>query len=227
MLKEILPKGVFNFLLRTRGSLGANPYREYNEKYKCIFIHVPKTGGSSFYESVFKTKRAHLDLKYFQAHDPIRFQKYFKFAFVRDPYSRLVSSYFYTTQVQDHNRIWVKENLQGVTGFEHFVIRLTDRKFRNLVLSHHNFRWQYLFIEDLKGKCALDFIGRFERLQEDYAFVAQKLGVTNPLIHKNSSLHDDYKKYYNDQMLAVVNDIYKKDFEIFAYTMVRSFESEV
>lgn len=224
LLREVFPKKIFNILLRIRGKLGTNPYKEYNEKFKCIFIHVSKTGGSSFYESVFKTKRAHLDLKYFQAHDPVRFKEYFKFAFVRDPYSRLVSSYFYTTQVKDHNSVWVSRNLRAVNNFEEFVLKLSDGKFRNLVLQHNNFRNQHLFIEDLNGNCGLDFIGRFENLKEDYAWISNKLNITNPLIHKNVSAHGQYKQYYNKQTLAIVNKVYWKDFEVFGYPMVSSFE---
>ncbi len=223
LLREVFPKQIFNILLRVRGKFGTNPYREYNEKFKCIFIHVSKTGGSSFYESIFKTKRAHLDLKYFQAQDPVRFKAYFK-AFVRDPYSRLVSSYFYTTQVKDHNRVWVSRNLHAVNNFEEFVLKLSDSKFRDLVLSHNNFRKQHLFIEDLNGKCGLDFIGRFENLKEVYAWISKKLNITNPLIHKNVRTHDQYKQYCNKQTLAIVNQVYRKDFETFCYPMVTSFE---
>ena len=57
-----------------------------------LFIHIPKTAGTSICKAFGVFTRGHASIKKFPAN--IR-HHYFKFCFVRNPYDRLVSSYFY------------------------------------------------------------------------------------------------------------------------------------
>lgn len=212
------PDPVFNFLLKIRGKLGPNPFREYNHQFRCIFIHIPKTGGQSIYQSLFETKRSHIDLKYFEAHNPRLFNEYFKFAFVRNPYSRLVSSFFYTVQAKDHNLNWVNKDLKNDRDFPRFLSALNQSAFRQKVLTHPNFRPQHKFVTNLNGNVALDYTGRFENIGSDFEFLSDKLSIVHKLAHRNKSDHESPENYFNPDSLKLINDMYAIDFEIFGYS---------
>jgi len=154
-------------------------------------------------------------------------ENYFKFAFVRNPWDRLVSEYFYRT-----NRI----KFYTAKTFEGFVLQLED-------LINGKVSWPYarqkklkgedkhLWLNDLKrhlcpqksfivnknGKTAVDFIGRFENYADDCRMLREKFGFSNNLPHANKSKHSHYTNYYNARTRDIVSKVYKEDIEYFGY----------
>lgn len=64
------------------------------DKYKCIFIHVPKTAGVSVAKSLLGKPTVHwsaLNCRLIFGKED--FNNYFKFSFVRNPFTRLISAY--------------------------------------------------------------------------------------------------------------------------------------
>jgi hypothetical protein len=70
---------------------------------------------------------------------------------------------------------------------------------------------------DRDGRLAVDFVGRFERLEPDFDAVARRLGVSRTLPVRNQSPHRDYRTYYDTESQAIVADFYRKDVDLFAY----------
>jgi hypothetical protein len=65
----------------------------------------------------------------------------------------------------------------------------------------------------------LDFIGRFETLNEDYNELKKIIGTSVNLPHINKSNRDvGYKQYYNNKTLKLVSEMYQKDLNNFGYT---------
>ena len=71
------------------------PYRAYTAKKKSIFIHIPKTAGTSILKSLGGWAGDHCSYREYLQASPTKFKEYFKFCFVRNPYDRLVSTYNY------------------------------------------------------------------------------------------------------------------------------------
>jgi hypothetical protein len=61
------------------------------------------------------------------------------------------------------------------------------------------------------------FVGRFENLNKDWAYVASKIGESPVLPKVNSSNHIHYKTYYDDECIEIVADLYRKDIDILGY----------
>jgi hypothetical protein len=193
-----------------------------SHEHKAIMIHVPKTGGTSI-EFAFgfinidkpedfvrrsglaDTDRMgpkHAKSRRLRRMYPDLWKQYFTFAFVRNPWDRLVSSFFWARQGNN-------PRLLEYEDFPHFV-----RDLPNLDRSEDS-QWSY--VSGRQGKQQVEYIGYYERLAEDFDYVCERLGVTLELPHLNASKRRDYRDYYDDETREIVRAVYKDDVEKFGY----------
>jgi len=204
--------------------------------YKCLFIHIPKTAGTSIektldiYGDWRKENREILfgriesgELKNiglktdFLQHVTIAEaqeiscipQDYFSFSFIRNPWDRMVSIY----SNPDNNLVW-KARRMGIDlldlSFEEFVLEIGR-------INHVHLTEQYKFICDEQYRLQVDFLGRFENLLEDYSIICEKVGLNTQFTHANKSEHLSYKNYYNANTKRIIEDRYEADIELFKY----------
>lgn len=215
-IKPYLPLGLLDIKRRLQG---AYPYLPYMDKHKCIFIHVPKTAGSSIL-SVFMgddIRRSHKTADCFKSVNPEKFEKYFKFAFVRNPWDKVVSVYEYLLfghDSEDH-KFFRKLFADKYPSFESFVL---DYLNKDKIHDHPLFKPQYRYIYDYKGDCMVDFIGRFESIDEDFSFILNRLKIDAKLKKLNKSNRRGYKDYYHSQeVIDKIAYLYSRDIELFKY----------
>lgn len=202
--------------MRVADLRGRGVYEGDANRYRCIFIHVPKTAGSSVARALFGTESRHVPYFEYERANPAKFRAYFKFAFVRNPWDRLVSSYFFLQRggMNEVDRAWAAENLAAYPIFEKFVHEwLTPEN----VMGFPHFRPQAFYLADPNGKVMTDFLGRFENLRADFAEVARRLGRDVALSVSNKSEHAHFSSYYSDDMRRIVGTVYERDAEIFGY----------
>jgi hypothetical protein len=193
------------------------------KKHKAIFVHIPKSAGTSIRESLFGGGGAHRTIAGFQAVlSPKLFAECFKFTFVRNPWDRLVSAFFYLkNQHMMSNQCWAKENLSQFQDFNTFVTQWLNRE--NL-WSFVFFRPQYHFICFEGKQPAVDFIGFYENLAPDFAVIRDRIKSSAQLGEKNrnSQRERDYREYYTDETRNLVADLYAEDIEMFGYNFDNS-----
>lgn len=189
-----------------------------NLEKKYIFIHVPKTAGSSM--ELLCGGSGHETIYDYSLNNDIN--NYFKWCFIRNPFDRLVSAYF-------HDPITILGNYH-VDNFTDFVDIVYDKLYINFVIpenfvgiSYSNYFImiqaipQYLLLS-INNSITMDFIGRFENLIEDWNFVANKFCLDYTLPRSRIGKHEHYSTYYNSESKKKVEAIYAKDFELFEYS---------
>lgn len=191
---------------------------------RCVYVHVPKAAGVSVARSLFGSHGAgHLTIRDLRRLfvDVLKvqdFDRYFKFTVVRNPWSRTYSAYAFLKQggVNAVDRVRASKSVDLYRDFNDFVRGWLTSDHVNDDL-HLHFRPQKAFLTDLADDIAVDYIGRIETLQHDYAVIARRLGVQSPLRHENRSVHDDYRRYYDDETAGIVGRVYRDDVEAFSY----------
>lgn len=127
----------------------------------------------------------------------------FKFAFVRNPWDRLVSRHAHLLRSTDRRRHHLVKQMKN---FEDFIAWEIQRR---------AFQFQYVLGND--GQSIVDFVGRYERLAEDFARVCARIGVKAELPHANISEHRDYRTYYTPETRELVARQFQRDIELFGY----------
>jgi len=206
-------------------------------KYRYIFFAVPKTGTHSVRQALrpymdtqdqeqvglFVQKRfddptlgdighGHLSVRQVEPVLGEVFRDYFKFAFVRNPYDRFVSYCAFMTRQGGH----FERNPRAV--MRHFIAERPP-------LEHILFRPQYEMLVDAHDRLAMDFVGKSERAQADYAQICARLGFPAEILGQvNSSRHRPYTEYYDDELRELVGRFYRRDLELFGYSFAGSLD---
>jgi len=194
------------------------PFSKGMNDYRAIFIHIPKSAGTSIRLAMGDkaTGRMHLPWWVFYQANPNKFKLYFKFAFVRDPYARALSAYNYLLSggnkrddceaaavVQKHN-----------SPLEFFEAEVLTGNMTNHVL----FWPQHTFLCDWNNNIVVDYLGRHETIDENYEELSLKLSLPKNLSINNESKKATASRRANNREFAkLVFDFYRKDYDIFGY----------
>ncbi len=194
----------------------------YNQchKHKCIFIHIPKTAGVSVSASLLGKGIANTPALYYKVlFGKEDFNNYFKFAFVRNPFTRLISAYeFLQSGGGGPYDEKIVSMIKPYKCFENFVTQYLNP---TTIKTGRYFRPQHYFVCDSNNKMMINYVGRFEELEKDYEFIRTKIGTGEPLKKLNVTKNKKFslEEYYsNSKIIQKVISIYNKDFELFGYS---------
>jgi hypothetical protein len=179
---------------------------------KFIWFRVAKVGTRTIFE-IFEKANLKLDAnRAMWCHYPVNlYGGYLKFAFVRNPWDRLVSSWY--DKVVKYNYFkFSNETRLKMQDFNYFVDHVSDLDINKC--DHHICLQSKLI--DLNN---IDYIGRFENFESDLSEVMQILKIGEITIEKrNASINKShYKDYYDESLIQKVAKIYYKDIKMFSY----------
>lgn len=198
---------------------GRAQYQTCFDKHRALFIHIPKSAGRSVVRGLFDVKSVeHAPADWYQQLNPDKFEHYFKFTFVRNPWDRAVSAYTYlcnggsAASVDDMH--WATF-VNSLGSFDNFVCNWMSEEniYRNALFTP-----QVTFLKDTFGRIDMDFVGRFENLEADFNKVAAKLEIAAELPHLNQSHAEDYQTFYSADSQAVIARLYAEDIKEFDYS---------
>ena len=198
---------------------------------KFIFFAVPKTGTHAVREllsshkgpddweqqilfgkqflpipEIAKIQHGHISVQQIVPYlDTSIWQDYFKFAIVRNPFDRFISICFFLNR---KNPLFLETPLQWMKS------AIKVQRFRERVLV----KPQYQQLIDAQGNIAMDYVGRYEVLQDSIDEICQRLQVeTTQLQKRNTSEHKQYREYYDDELKSAVEIFYQEDLTRFNY----------
>jgi hypothetical protein len=206
-----------------------------SHKYQCIFVHIPRCGGTSLEHIIWPGPRRESDLwmgfvdKYHNKYQTGGlqhlfarqilqevgeqvFRKYFKFSFVRNPWDKAISQFSYIKRRDDlRDYIGLSEN----DSFKTYLGKIRTK-------PHVQWEKQYEFILDDQGELLIDFLGKFEHITRDVEYVFGRLDIHTSLPHVNATTHAHYSTYYDMESMEMVAELYADDIKLFDY----SFENQ-
>lgn len=159
-----------------------------------IFIHINKTGGSSVALALGLPMQMHataLEIRHHLTRE--QWDQAFKFAFVRNPWDKVVSHYHYRVHT---NQTGLGD---GNIDFNGWVQRSYGSKEPAFYDNPRFFMPQLDWISDESGALIVDHVGRYENLAKDFSEVCRILGVRKELPHVRQSSHKHYRDYYSDE----------------------------
>jgi len=163
--------------------------------------------------AILDTVKADLSVSSFgNVYYPIEhYQSHFKFAFVRNPWDRLVSGWL--SKIHNDNKLSLYfETSEQTLCFESFVNYIAQQDIKTV---NKHFRCQVELI-DLQH---MNFVGRFESFEDDMRHVLNSLGIDLKVIpwHNKTINRQAYQAYYNERTKGLVGEIYKADIDAFSY----------
>lgn len=194
---------------------------------------MPRTGSSSMeralkhfhqtkYEKIAKSEyrkliKTHITAQAFKKDNPSIWKGKPRFAFVRNPFDRIVSYY-----------LFYKSKKWYTKGFKRFVttylvegkhISKVDREIDPAIAPHWFLQYRWLSNNSEGKKLIVNHIGRFENLREDLEKICGNIAIDTPVLPwlNKSKKRKNYRDYYDDETEQVVIDKCKKDFELFNY----------
>lgn len=201
---------------------GGTPYRHYLGAFYSLnacFVHIPKTAGSSIAHSIFGMQIPHLTHSEICQQLPIsKLRRIKSFTFVRNPIDRLASAYFYLDSggnQKPHQDVKLRNQiLHDITDLNEFVLKYVNEDNYKRVGFH--LIPQIDWLDQYKNK-KVDFVGRFERLEEDHFKLCNLLGIESTNVEKSrvSKGLKSYSNLYTKEALNILKQFYLKDFELY------------
>ena len=197
-----------------------------------IFFAVPKTGTHAVREllsshkgpddweqqilfgeqlspipEIAKIQHGHISAQQIASYlDKAAWESYFKFAIVRNPFDRFISICFFLNR---NNPKFLETPLLWMNS------AIVVPRFQERVLV----KPQYLQLTDVQGSMAMDYVGRYEALQDSMDEICKRLQIEPVLLKKrNVSEHKHYREYYDDELKSAVESFYKEDLKRFSYS---------
>jgi chondroitin 4-sulfotransferase 11 len=197
--------------------------------HRCISIHIPKAAGNSVNRVFAVDWQDHKDLARYRAELGAGIiEEYFKFAVVRNPWDRLLSDYNY--QRRKSRPADSKLHLCDERGRRRDFAAWVEAAFTETAKypaanwggavspGIHRFSPQLDWIS-LDGGVAVDFIARFEKLDEDFRTISRAVGLKQTTLpRRNPRFHFHYSRYYDDATRDRVGHYYARDITAFGYT---------
>lgn len=198
-----------------RPYLKQSPINVISNEKKFIFVHIPKTAGSSityvlrnyslFPVSFLSNGNAKLDGKHLTAKELIdhaggHWNEYYSFAVVRNPWDRVISTFSYLQSVRHPLLKGAKTPGEWIIAGNVWCYPCAD----------------YVTVD---GKIVVNQILRYETLQQDFNLLCEKLAIAPvELPRSNASRHEHYSSYYDYASKEIVANLFKDDIRLFGYS---------
>lgn len=188
------------------------PYKRWNLKRRCIFVHIPKCGGTSVLAAIGAptTGRCHAPWHEYANTNNWMFDNFFKFSVIRNPIARLESAFHYVRNGSNQSEFglqlanYVKEKFEDYDDF----LASADP---NTLFKFPPFRPQYTYITDELGNLKVDMLVDLDNLNEAATRLSKAMRV--PKLTFKSMNTTRYQKTQKN-IPTWISDFYAEDFRL-------------
>lgn len=201
-----------------------------NHKRKFVFVCVPKTGSTTlskhflriddlFYDKSWLMKKWHWPMQGIYERYPNQpLQSYYKFAYHRNPWDRMISSWIEFTEEKGHLATWSQPMKDAFKDFEDFIIN-----FRNTEWAEDIHFRPTTWYTHHEGKQIVDHIAMYSKWQEETQKIFNRLDLKIEDLEskrwRQTKRDKDYKRYYtSDKMIEEVAQHFSMDIHLFGDT---------
>ena len=203
---------------------------------RAIYYPIPKVANSSIRSALWlmfgdgsEPERPHrLPFQFVGKSGSLKFGDYFRFAFVRNPWDKLVSCYSEKIAKSPITNRWLKNGVyRGLARYgERFGQFYADMPFDEFVKNvcripdgraDIHIRSQWRFVKARDAVWYANRIFRFEDLNEQWAVVCSSLGKQIELPWCNKSTRSGWREVYTKTVARMVADRYEADITLFQY----------
>lgn len=152
----------------------------------------------------------------------------YTFAFVRNPWDRLVSCYRdkIAGEVQGYTAFADNGVAHCLAGFEAFSANMSFTEFAHAVASipdqqaDEHFRSQADYLTNTRGSLAVDFVGRYETLSADFARIVKQLGLPQEieLPRLQAASPANHADFYTLETRELIGERYARDIALFSFS---------
>jgi len=202
-----------------------------SQRHKFIFVHIYKNAGTSIANALlpfaasqwqWMASRALRKLNVSAPFDPRPFPMHvtapemiskmgkdlfdscFSFAIVRNPWDWQVSLYRYMLKDPLHRQ---HELAKSFGSFERYL------QWR----CEGGTAFQKDFIYSRDNQLLVDYVGRFEHLEEDFKTICSRIGISASLPKLNVSNETPFQEYYTEETRELVRRTFEPDIKLFGY----------
>lgn len=147
----------------------------------------------------------------------------FRFCFVRNPYTRLLSAWLDKIQGNQFQKsaitqqLGLGEDVSQPISFEQFVDAVVAQPVINM--DQH---WRVQYDQTYQTRIEYDQIGRFENFQHDLIGIMEKIGIDHQAYYRREAIHatsagEKVRTHYTDALAEKVYEKYRIDFDHFGY----------
>jgi hypothetical protein len=183
-----------------------------------IFIHVPKTGGSTvramFGDYIVRDR--HQPASVVRSKVSADDWNVWRFAFIRNPWDR-VASWYYALEV---GRLDHRIQREGRTEDEPINFDIWCKGPTFLELRGHTRNAEKMLTDEITGEPLVDTIYRFEHFDDALSNIELKLGVKASYRHKNANPrkpYGDFRDIYTLDTWEIVTDLCQWEIGMFGY----------
>lgn len=159
--------------------------------------------------------RRHMKPRELRILHPGIFASCHKVAFVRNPWDRLISIYFFTTEKRYGFPPMEKLSKRAIrAAVRDYRDGIGARKVGGKRVGGYQIDW----LSGGEGKILVDRVCRFEKIEEEYVSLMKLTGyVSRRLPRVNNTTHRNYRSYYTSETRALVRRLLAVDIEAFGY----------
>ena len=210
--------------------------KNHNEEYNIINENIFGCPFANKIDGILQYYKYSDELNKLMYMDMEKWDTYYKFTFVRNPYDRCVSGYNYIVNLDFNKKLLKKYNDKSNNNikikpisFNNFYSNKKYMKTQDYVYIH-TFQNQTKNLIDIDNTIKFDYIGKYENLEEDFIKILKQIGfsddeISHNIIPVNVGTHKKFDEYYDsNEILTTINNLFIDDFKNFGYNMYENLE---